>query len=278
MGVVASNLLFQQAIRGRGFRTTSLTDEMSCDSSYESSPSPQPLLYRHREQKVKSIVHDIRGYDGNFCNSSCSTPNSSVKRRVRFQTPMPDRHELSDVIDPGILGASDKVDVYSDCLYWTRKELLACRKRALLKASVIRTKFPLEVESLEHVIQNCRVATINLDGKRCHENKSNGMLLDNAASCLQFLNSETEDVLAVYNWSCSYVRGLEDYITPILSAERHHFIHQFLSYQEFLHHRKVLGTNIEAALCERSRNLSQRARDFAFKMAIGDALAATHHQ
>lgn len=275
-----SHVLLQQSDLGFGYCPTNSTDEMICDVSSERLPSPQSMLSHRWEQVVNNMVCDSRDEEI-FGLKSLWLPSMNpmiVKRRVRFQTPLRDSDSprLSDVDENcvGIESLGD--DPHLDELYWSQNDLIICRKRAQLKASLIREKFPLEVESLEHVIQNFRVTSINGDGKRCHENDSKVILADNAASCLQFLNSETEDVLAMYNWSRSYVRGLEDYVTPILSSERHFAIHQFLSYQEFLRHR-VPGTSIEAALCERSRKLSQNARLFAFKVAIGDALAATHH-
>jgi hypothetical protein len=247
--------------------------EMSCDMSSERLS----LLSRCREQVVENMVGHIREKDGFLDKASClpSTSRNPVKRRVRFQKPLHDCPRLSYVnIYFGVESHGD--DPRLDHLYWSRKDLLMAKKRAQLKARVVRGKFPLEVESLEHMIQNCRGATTSGDGRRCHENDSKAILVDNAASYLNILNSETKDVLVMYNWSSSYVRGLEDYVTPILSSERRYMIHQFLSFQEFLRHTRAVGTNIESALCERSRQLSQNARVFAFKLAIGDALAATH--
>lgn len=273
IGFIESSRKMQQSDLSFGYRSTNSTDEMSCNAS----PKWQT---RRREQANLNLVFDSRDEELLARKESCVPPTSSmsVSRRVRFQIPEHDIPRLADVGGCGNGNETHEDDTHLDDLFWTRKDLFICRKRAQLKANFIRGKFPSEVQMLEHVIQNGQVAATNKDGKRCHESDSKAFLVDNAASCLQFLNSETEDVLAMYNWSSSYVRGLEDYVTPILSSERHHMIHQFLSYQDFLRQRRVQVTSVEAALCEQSRRLSQNSRVFAFKMAIGDALAATHNQ
>ena len=266
VGFVASTLQSSTVLDFR-CRSTPLADEMVYDSASERSPDP----------KRKCILHDIRCYDSDVYHSRISSPVSTstpLKRRVRFQKSVHERGWSNAVACDSEYHVDD---VCLDDLFWTRKDLQLSRKHAQLKACVIQKKFPLEVESWEQVVLNCRAAAVNKDRRICHEGDFDAMRFDHAASCLQFLTSETEDVRAVYKWSSSYVRGLEDYITPILKTDRQNVIHQFLSYQEFLRFRKIAGMSNEEALCERSRKLTQSARDLAFKLAIGDALAVSHH-
>jgi hypothetical protein len=279
MVVVESNFMLQQSVLPFDDRPTESTDEMSCDRPSERLPSTQSLKSHRRGQVVKNKVFDIRDEEAFVRKELCLTSTKPMirKRTVRFQIPAPESSRLPDVENDFVSSHAHGDDSHLYELFWSRKDLFVSRKHAQLKASVIRGKFPTEVEALECVIQNSRVTIINGDGKRCHEEDSKPFSVDSAASCLQYLNSEAEDVLTMYNWSSSYVRGLEDYVTPIMSSERRYMIHQFLSYQDFLRHNGVPGTSVEAALCERSRKLSQNARTFAFKMAIGDALAASHH-
>jgi hypothetical protein len=190
--------------------------------------------------------------------------------------PLHDARYLRDKVDDDKVSVSDDDAVCPNDLFWTRQELLVSRKRAQLKASVIRSKFPLEVETLEHAIKNCLAVTVavNIERKGFRVDNADSIPVDDVASCLPGLKSDSKDITALYNWSSSYVRGLEDYVTSLLSSERHDVIRHFLLYQESLRRENDPSTSIEAALCERSRKLSRRAREFAFNMAIGDALTA----
>jgi hypothetical protein len=84
------------------------------------------------------------------------------------------------------------------------------------------------------------------------------------------------EVTTMHNWSSSYVRGLEDFMTPILSEKRCTILQHIIRYQSFLRSQQPPLADISAQLCEYSRKLSQPSRDFALKLAIGDALTASY--
>jgi hypothetical protein len=261
--------------------------EMSYDVYSEFSPSKRPLSSRRLiREEIKPIIRHDLSHDGKVQNISCSPltppPRSddlpsviSTQRIVRFQIPVDRAYSISDNADNDMTDdccESHEVIDYRCDLFWTRNDLLNCRKRAQLKANFIRSKFPMEVEALEDVMCNC------IDTKNCQINDSDSLIIGNVEASLKKLENYRKDSAAMYNWCSSYVRGLEVYMTPMMISERHQAIRHFLSYQAYLRNENFPSASIEEDLCKRSQILSHRAREFAFKIAIGDALTASHNR
>ena len=198
------------------------------------------------------------------------------KRHVRFVLPTSD---VKDVVNINLRNIFDDVDnmmmideenwgvaepssddISLPDVYWDRNDMKKNRSYAKRKAIIIRSKYPQEVEALENVIVEC-----------CNkENMVNQHRIPPERHLFTIIPTE---VTTMHNWSSSYVRGLEDYMTPILSEKRFKAIQGIIRYQTFLQEQQY--SDIPQRLCEYSRQMSQPSRDFALKLAIGDALAAT---
>ena len=190
-------------------------------------------------------------------------------KHVRFSLPTNDTKDINnlrnifddvdcmmiddDSMDPSI------DDVCPNDMYWDRDDMKKNRLYAQQKAIIIRNKYPKEVEALESVIVEC-----------WHEENAMKQQIPTKPNLFSIIQTE---VTTMHHWSSSYVRGLEDYMTPILSEKRCIARQHLLRYQEFLQEQQQ--SEIPEKLGEYSRRLSQPSRDFAVKLAIGDALAAS---
>jgi hypothetical protein len=203
--------------------------------------------------------------------------NTAIQRRVRFTLPTSDVQDFTklrnifDDVDCMIIADDDR-DVTEPSagdavgpsdMYWDRSDMKKNRLYAQRKAIIIRHKYPQEVEALESVIIDCCQNSEAMRPQQMHSSKGN-----------LFTIIQTE-VTTMHNWSSSYVRGLEDYMTPLLSEKRCNVIQHVIRYQSFLQAQQQSPADVTNHLCEYSRKLSQPSRDFALKLAIGDALAAS---
>lgn len=199
--------------------------------------------------------------------------NTSRVRRVRFVLPTSDiknvKHlrNIFDDVDTMMIDDDNRDNtepsIEHGCasdMYWDRNDMKKNRLYAQKKAIIIRNKYPQEVKALERVIIDC-----------CHKDIKKEPQQSPIKRKL-FTIIQTE-VTTMHTWSSSYVRGLEDFMTPILSEKRCNAIQHILRYQAFLQDQQ--HSDIQKHLCEYSRKLSQPSRDFALKLAIGDALAAS---
>ena len=199
-----------------------------------------------------------------------------LQRRVRFTLPTSDRMDVTklcnvfDDVDCMMISdddsdftepSADDVVGPSD-MYWGRRDLQKNRLYAQQKAIIIRIKYPKEVEALESVIIECCHSEA-MGQQQIHTTKGN------------FFTIIPTEVTTMHNWSSSYVRGLEGYMTPILSEKRCTIMKYIIRYQSFLQEKQLSPSDISDHLCDYSRELSQPSRDFAMKLAIGDALAAS---
>jgi hypothetical protein len=191
------------------------------------------IKYHHyvncKQQPEGNMVSKHDGHDSN-CEElfQKQTPmivtpkyvGTSQPRRVRFQLPTSDlrlptsdlRNIFDEVNDSMIVDDDDATSssyrssidtdnesssiVCPSILYWDRKDLLKSRVYAQKKATIIRHKFPQEIEALEHIIENIRGNT--------HSRKRGNPF-----------DTNSDEITTMYNWSSSYVRGLEDYMTPL---------------------------------------------------------------
>lgn len=221
----------------------------------------------HPERKLLSELHLI---------TPIASPISrkESKRHVRFVLPTSDVKDgdinlrnIFDDVDNMMIDEDDwyvaepsSDDISLPDMYWDRNDMKKNRSYAKRKATIIRSKYPQEVEALENVIVEC-----------CY--KENMLKQHCIPSERHLFTIIPTEVTTMHNWSSSYVRGLEDYMTPILSEKRNEAIQGIMRYQIFLQEGQY--SDIPRRLCEYSRQVSQPSRDFALKLAIGDALAAT---
>ena len=211
--------------------------------------------------------------------------NKATQRRVRFAIPTSDINDISDVNElrnifddvDCMMTADDDWNSEESCaenvvpsdIYWDRNDMKKNRLYAQRKAMIIRNKYPQEVEALENVIiQCCRHGEAT---RRQHQQNERP---NNKGNLFTIISTE---VTTMHNWSSSYVRGLEDYMTPILTEKRSTVMVHILQYQTFLQEQSppLPHLDISNRLSAYSRKLSQPSRDFALKLAIGDALAAS---
>jgi hypothetical protein len=83
-----------------------------------------------------------------------------------------------------------------------------------------------------------------------------------------------EDMGVIFMWVESNGRGLEDAVTRVFARERRLVIKQVLEFQAFLRDSTCeSGSKRAEVLRVYSVNSTSRAREFAFKLALGDALA-----
>ena len=168
------------------------------------------------------------------------SPMSSTTsvRRVRFLLPTSDIkevHNLRNIFDDVdcMMIDDDTQDISEPSLHygctsgmhWDRNDIKKNRLYAQKKAIKIRNKYPQEVKALERVIVDC-----------CHtDNNANQQKDPKKQSFFTIIQAE---VTTMHNWSNSYVRGLEDFMTPILSEKRCNTIQHLLRYQAYLHHQQ----------------------------------------
>jgi hypothetical protein len=227
----------------------------------------EPLLLC--EQPLSLPSHPI---DGPKIQSHTSTPVSPIPspsniRRVRFD--LPRMQNIFDEMDVDMMDVVDNHDETTDDtsndvganeLYWHRNDMIRNRQYAQRKATVIRSKYPQEVEALEIVMREC-----------CGESKKQQQQ-QHGGDVLNLIQTE---LTTLHNWSDSYVRGLEDYITPLFSSKRRDKVYHLLRYQTFLNEQKCGASEIQQQMYLLSCKLSEPSRYFALKLAVGDALAAS---
>lgn len=81
-----------------------------------------------------------------------------------------------------------------------------------------------------------------------------------------------KDMRTIFKWAKSKSRGLEDAVTSIFWEERRRVVKQILEFNEYLMDSFEPGEDVDEQLRIYSEVRTQRAREFAFKMAMGDAL------
>jgi hypothetical protein len=183
--------------------------------------------------------------------------------RVRFNVDAKD-HVREEVF------TYDKVpeDLKSD-LFWSKKDRQACVSEAIQKSRIFSSKHSDLVERLNTFHEFCGLKR----GK-------------DITSCS---NDNSCDIEIIRFWSASKVaRGLEDCLTNRFGDERKASVTGLLNYQRSLLQPKQLKkrkfwfrgadnndkTDIRELLRNYSLSLTQRSREYASKIALGDELVA----
>lgn len=215
------------------------------------------LLPNNEESEQKpalhSMYHEVQADDA-ACRMTIALP--TPPRRVRFEVDSENRiaakiyqYERPEDYESERVSPSD--------LYWTPQEQFESRRRAYNKGQLIRKKYPAEVEALEQLFNSCRLCDVT------------GNTDDDCEGTL-----DKQDFLLIHMWACSHGRGFEGSISPLIRDERRMAVGTILAHQAFLRQERVDASVTQESLRRHSLTISRRSREFAIRMALGDALAA----
>jgi hypothetical protein len=173
-------------------------------------------------------------------------------------------------------------DEFSSDLYWTMEEHRFARRRAGCNGLLVRSKYPRQVEALARLYQTSSCH----DGNDMSSSGTDGNVSDDSASI------DTTDFQTMRMWSRSKARGLEESVLPQMRQNRQRAVNAVLARQAQTrqldmarrrsaysmppHKRQRLEeiTSTQESLRQHSMAASQRSREFAARLGLGDAMAA----
>jgi hypothetical protein len=201
------------------------------------------------------------------------------RRRVRFQTDSKSDPTKVDDREEKLYACDDE---FSSDLYWTMEEHRFARRRARCNGFLVRSKYPRQVEALARLYQTSSCH----DGDDMSSSGTDGNVSDDSASI------DATDFHVMRMWSGSKARGLEESVLPQIRQNRQRTVNAVLTHQAQIrqsdksrrhsaycmppHKRQRLdeSTSTQESLRQRSMAASQRSREFAARLALGDAMAA----
>lgn len=204
---------------------------------------------------LDSSTHDLMEMKEIHCaylpNSPCCDSEvdaiqkkcKDVPRGVHFFVDELDR-DLVDVIEY----EKPPVECYSD-LYWSNEDKSDFVRTASAFVTDFREEHANRVRRLELAYRNCAKGKTLFDSK------------------------DQSDLRTILKWTRSKARGFEDASTDLFWDTRRRNVDAILKYHAFLLDHDDQGDKFNEKLRKFSEEKSRSTREFAFKIAMGDALS-----
>jgi hypothetical protein len=206
----------------------------------------RPLLRLSMSSAPTDVERSPRSATDNGSNKTIKlvklTTTTPTPRSVSFFVDKLDR-DLVDVIEYEL----PPIEQWSD-LYWSQEDKNEFLQDARNYVADFTERYSVRVQRLEQVFTN------GTNGNLSHDDYQS-------------------DLQTIIKWTNSDARGFEDSTTSYFWDKRCKDIEQILGYYDYLKETFPSGVYIDEKLRRYSERRSQCAREFAFKLAMGDALA-----